>query len=86
MLPFDVLKLDLSLTSQLEPGSAALAVVDSLIQLSSEMDFNIVAEGIQNDDQHELLSSAGVQLGQGYHLSRPVPLSSLIDLLRAEVN
>lgn len=83
MLPFDVLKLDLSLTAQLEPGSAALAVVDSLTRLSSEMGFKIVGEGIETDKQQALLCDAGVQLGQGYHISRPIPLSSLIDLMRA---
>jgi len=81
MLPFDVLKLDLSLTAQLEPGSPALAVVDSLTRMAAEMDFSIVAEGIETDKQQALLCDAGVQLGQGYYISRPVPLPSLIDLL-----
>jgi diguanylate cyclase (GGDEF)-like protein/PAS domain S-box-containing protein len=81
MLPFDVLKLDLSLTAQLEPGSPALAVVDSLIRMSTEMDFKIVAEGIETDKQQALLRDAGVQLGQGYYISRPLPLNALIDLL-----
>lgn len=81
MLPFDILKLDLTLTAQLEPGSPALAVVDSLIRMSNEMNFKIVAEGIETDKQQALLTDAGVQLGQGYFISRPVPLSSLIDLL-----
>ncbi|MCL4125315.1 UNVERIFIED_CONTAM: hypothetical protein GTU68_009010 [Idotea baltica] len=81
MLPFDILKLDLTLTAQLEPGSPALAVVDSLIRMSNEMDFKIVAEGIETDKQQALLTDAGVQLGQGYFISRPVPLGSLIELL-----
>lgn len=81
MLPFDVLKLDLSLTAQLQPGSPALAVVDSLTRMAAEMDFIIVAEGIETDKQQALLCDAGVHLGQGYYISRPVPLSSLIDLL-----
>jgi EAL domain-containing protein (putative c-di-GMP-specific phosphodiesterase class I) len=81
MLPFDVLKLDLSLTAQLEPGSPALAVVDSLTRMAKEMEFDIVAEGIETDKQRRLLRDAGVQLGQGYLISRPVPLSALIDRL-----
>jgi len=81
MLPFDILKLDLSLTAQLEPGAPALAMVDALTRMSHEMGFQIVAEGIETDKQHELLFNAGVQLGQGYNISRPVPLPELIDLL-----
>jgi len=81
MLPFDVLKLDLSLTAQLESGSRALAVVDSLTRMSAEMNFNIVAEGIETAKQQALLTEAGVQLGQGYFISRPIPLPELVDLL-----
>jgi len=81
MLPFDVLKLDLSLTAQLEPGSPALAVVDSLTRMSTEMDFNIVAEGIETEKQQNLLCEAGVQLGQGYLISRPLPLAALMTIL-----
>ena len=83
MLPFDILKLDLSLTAQLEPGSPALAVVDSLTRMSHEMGFKIVAEGIETEKQQTLLTDAGVQLGQGYYISRPNPLGELIDLLEA---
>lgn len=83
MLPFDVLKLDLSLIAQLAPGAAALAVVECLTQMSHEMGFKIVAEGIETDSQRSLLRNVGVQLGQGYHLGRPVPLSGIIDVLEA---
>lgn len=82
MLPFDVLKLDLSLTAQLEPGSAALAVVDSLTSLAAEMGFSIVAEGIETDKQQLLLTNAGVDHGQGYYISRPISLDGLMEQLR----
>lgn len=80
-LPFDVLKLDLSLIAQIDFGSAAMAVVGSLTRMSHEMGFTIVAEGIENARQKQLLHAAGVQHGQGYHISRPVPLAGLMDLL-----
>ncbi len=87
MLPFDVLKLDLSLIAQIEAGSPAMAVVDSLTRMSHEMGFTIVAEGIEHQIQKELLRAAGVQLGQGYHISRPLTLSGLADLLEVhEIN
>ena len=84
MLPFDVLKLDLTLTAQLKAGTAALAVVDSLTRMSSEIGFQIVAEGIETEEQRRLLWEAGVHLGQGYHISRPVPLGGLIELLEQD--
>ncbi|HAY69843.1 MAG TPA: hypothetical protein DCY82_16435 [Acidimicrobiaceae bacterium] len=51
--------------------------------MSHEMGFKIVAEGIETEKQQTLLTDAGVQLGQGYYISRPVPLGELIDLLEA---
>lgn len=83
MLPFDVLKLDLSLIAQLEAGSPALAVVDSLTSMSHDIGFDIVAEGIETAKQQTLLHQAGVPLGQGYHISRPLPLAQLTDILEA---
>lgn len=82
MLPFDVLKLDLSLIAQLEVGAPALAVVDSLTRMSHEMGFTIVAEGIETSEQQQLLHAAGVQHGQGYHISRPTALPGLMDQLQ----
>lgn len=84
MLPFDVLKLDLSLIAQIHDGSPALAVVDSLTRMSVEMGFTIVAEGIETGEQQALLHAAGVQLGQGFHISRPTALSGLIDQLQKQ--
>jgi len=83
MLPFDVLKLDLSLTAQLDAGDPSLIVVSCLHRMANEMKFQIVAEGIETDRQRALLTDAGVQLGQGYFLSRPLPLGGIIDLLEA---
>jgi len=83
MLPFDVLKLDLSLIAQLAPGAAALAVVECLTQMSNEMGFQIVAEGIETETQRSLLREVGVQLGQGYYLGRPVSLNGIVEVLEA---
>jgi len=82
MLPFDVLKLDLSLVAQLEYGAPALAVVDSLTRMADQLGFSIVAEGIESRSQERLLSDAGVDLGQGYLISRPLALPNLIELLQ----
>ena len=80
MLPFDVLKLDLSLIAQVAPESPALAVVRSLTSMSKELGFTIVAEGIETPQQLALLSETGVSLGQGYHISRPIALDQLAEL------
>lgn len=81
MLKFDVLKLDLSLTAQLKDENASVAVVASLTALAASMGFDIVAEGIESEDQLRLLAEAGVKFGQGYLLAHPLPIDALAELL-----
>lgn len=80
MLPFDVLKLDLSLIAQVQAQSPALAVVRSLTTMSEDIGFTIVAEGIETAAQLNLLNATGVRLGQGFHISRPIALDQLAEL------
>jgi len=77
MLPFDVLKLDLSLIAQVAPHSPALAVVRSLTRMARDIGFSIVAEGIETEMQLELLNDIGVLFGQGFHISRPITIDQL---------
>lgn len=85
-LPFDMLKLDLSLTAELASGSAALAVVESLNDMADNIGFHIVAEGIETRDQHQLLAAAGVTHGQGYLFSQPIPIDALTELLQSQTS
>src|SRR5664280_943490 len=71
--PVDVLKIDKSFVDPLnesEPASSAL--VTSIIGLAHSLNLEVVAEGIEREDQFERLIELGCDYGQGYLMARPL--------------
>jgi diguanylate cyclase (GGDEF)-like protein/PAS domain S-box-containing protein len=78
--PVTSLKVDRSFVSGITEDSDDVAIVRSIIQLARDMDLGCVAEGIETEDQRALLAGLGVELGQGYLFSRPIPADRLCEL------
>lgn len=72
------IKLDFSLTGRVEASAAARALVAYLTRFAVESGAGVVAEGIENHAQLEILRSIGVGFGQGHHLGRPAPLNEAL--------
>jgi EAL domain-containing protein (putative c-di-GMP-specific phosphodiesterase class I) len=70
----DILKLDLSLTREVETDSGSRALTSALISFADKTGTVIAAEGIETESELELLRELGVDHGQGYFLGRPQPL------------
>ena len=69
----DVIKLDLSLTRDIDSDPVRRALAASLVAFAREIGATIVAEGIETWGELEALRALGVTLGQGYLLARPGP-------------
>jgi EAL domain-containing protein (putative c-di-GMP-specific phosphodiesterase class I) len=69
-----VLKLDISLTRDIDTDRARRALASALIHFAEEMDVTIVAEGIETPGELDALLKLGVTHGQGFFLARPAPL------------
>ena len=69
----DVIKLDLSLVHGLAADPSRRALVASLVVFATEAGAQVVAEGVETAAEAQQLAAAGVVLGQGYHLGRPLP-------------
>nr|MDJ0805921.1 EAL domain-containing protein [Gammaproteobacteria bacterium] len=80
--PFDKLKIDRSFVQDLETDSDDDAVVRAAVALAHGLDLEIVAEGIENENQRHILTNENCQYGQGYLFSRPVNAEKLNDYLR----
>jgi EAL domain-containing protein (putative c-di-GMP-specific phosphodiesterase class I) len=70
----DIVKLDLSLTSEIARDPAREALASSLVGFAAGVGASIAAEGISSDEDLALLRSLGVDYGQGFYLARPSPL------------
>ncbi|MGE7092666.1 EAL domain-containing protein [Lysinibacillus sp. NPDC048646] len=79
-LPFTELKIDRSFISDIN-DAATLAIVRSIIQLALNLGMTSVAEGIENEEQVEILRALGCTVGQGYFYYKPMPIEQLDAIL-----
>jgi predicted signal transduction protein with EAL and GGDEF domain len=81
-LAVDRLKLDRSFITGMDRGPKDQVIVESTIKLAHGLDLEVVAEGIENQAQFMLLREFGCDLGQGYWIARPMPMTSLLEWYR----
>ena len=75
--PFDTVKIDRSFIRDIPQDHEDAAIVTAMIQLSQALKLNIVAEGIETDQQRQFLYDNACGYGQGYLWSRPVSAADL---------
>jgi predicted signal transduction protein with EAL and GGDEF domain len=91
-LPINSLKIDASFVQKLATNANDTEVVRAIVMLGRSLKKSVIAEGIETPAQLQLLRDLGCELGQGFHLSRPmtgaqmahVPVST--DALRDVLN
>ena len=76
-IPIDYLKLDKSFIDNMTKDSEDEVMVKSVIALAKTFGMRVLAEGIETEDQFNLLQDMGCDLGQGYFMSKPVPSEKL---------
>ncbi|EON74019.1 EAL domain-containing protein [Lysinibacillus sphaericus] len=79
-LPFTELKIDRSFINDIN-DAATLAIVRSIIQLALNLGMTSVAEGIENEEQVEILRALGCTVGQGYFYYKPMSIEQLDTIL-----
>lgn len=80
-LPFDSLKLDQSFAAALlqeEARDMTRSIVASVVQLARSMQLTVVAEGVEVQDQLDMLRGLGCTLLQGYLFGPPQPIEALL--------
>ena len=71
-LPVDVIKIDRSLTQQLPESEKQRALLSSVVEVAEINSLMVVAEGIETEEEKNLVSAAGVQYIQGFYYARPM--------------
>ncbi|WP_041655891.1 bifunctional diguanylate cyclase/phosphodiesterase [Azoarcus sp. KH32C] len=72
--PLDILKVDKSFVARAVPGSEEAILARAIVSLGLELGLTVVAEGVETQEQWQLLSDAGCHEFQGYLFSRPLPV------------
>ena len=71
-LPVDELKIDRSFTSALTNSPIDRAIVQSTIDLAHQLGYLVVAEGIEQESESQILLDMGCDIAQGYLLGHPI--------------
>ena len=75
-LPVDVLKIDQSFIERMDDDSR-VGLAEWIVRIGHALGFETVAEGIEDQEQLVALRDMHCELGQGFHLARPVPFEQL---------
>lgn len=73
----DELKIDRSFVRDLPANRDARAVVDAVIRLARALNLKVVAEGVENREQHDILLELGCDELQGFFIAKPMEASAL---------
>ena len=81
--PIEVLKVDRSFVMDLAQEGHDTTIVEAVINMARGLRIEVVAEGVETEEQAALLNDLGCELAQGYLYSRPVPAAQAAKLLDA---
>ncbi len=79
--PVDYIKVDDSFTHRMLNSPKDLALIRAMRDICQDLDFTLVVEGIENQQQLQKLIELGCALGQGRHISPPLPGADIPPLL-----
>lgn len=83
LLPIDKLKLDRSMVEGVAEDPRDLAVLRAITAMAQALDLRVVAEGIEDEDQHRVLKAEGVEYFQGFLRSVPLGQADFLALTAA---
>ncbi len=81
-LPLDQIKIDRSFVRDITTDPNDAAIVQTIIAMSEALGLNVMAEGVETNEQHEFLDRHRCHAFQGYLFSKPVPLDEFERLLK----
>jgi diguanylate cyclase (GGDEF)-like protein/PAS domain S-box-containing protein len=85
-LPLDQLKIDQSFVRDISNDPNDAAIVQTIITMGNTLGMNVIAEGVETQEQLNFLRLHGCATYQGYLFSRPVPLADFEQLLERQAS
>jgi len=82
--PIDVIKMDKSFVDGVCRGAEEATLARAVLALGEEFQLEVVAEGIESEDQYAELRWLGCSHGQGFLFARPLSATAIDDLLAAD--
>ncbi len=82
--PIDALKIDRSFIHNLHTEKGNAGLVQSIVDIGRALDIDVIAEGVETDEQLSLLRSMSCASAQGFLFSRPIRPAAVTKLVRDE--
>jgi EAL domain-containing protein (putative c-di-GMP-specific phosphodiesterase class I) len=83
LFPFDAVKIDRAFVDGLGTDAHDSALVAAIIAMSTALELEVTAEGVETKEQLTLLKELNCHRAQGYYLSRPVCAEKFTELVRS---
>lgn len=83
MFPLDTLKIDRAFVNSMDETENSRRIVHSIVSLALALEMNIVAEGIETQEQGEALDALNCHYGQGFFFAKPQPANEALALIRS---
>jgi diguanylate cyclase (GGDEF)-like protein len=84
--PVDILKIDISFVRGLGTDTDATAIVGSVMALGRALGLDVVAEGVETEQQLQHLKRMGCPFAQGYYTGRPAPAAAVAQIASSREN
>ncbi|MFF8939366.1 aminotransferase class I/II-fold pyridoxal phosphate-dependent enzyme [Streptomyces paradoxus] len=80
--PIDVLKIDKSFIDDIAQDAQQVALVEGIVRIADTLGLQVIAEGIEDSAQRDLLAGMGCRFGQGFLFARPLTVEQSAHVLR----
>ncbi len=84
--PINILKIDRAFINQMTDGGENIEIVRTITMLAHTLNMSVVAEGVETEQQLEILKKLGCEFGQGYLFSRPLPAPAAEQAIANSIN
>jgi len=77
-LPVQTIKIDQAFVAQLSESQASSRVIEAIVALGKAMQLEVVAEGVETDQQYAIVRRLGCDLVQGFFVAKPMPADQMV--------
>ena len=85
-MPIDVLKIDMMFLRRSEEEEKAHIILKTITEMAKNLGIPSIAEGVETEEQLEMLRKMGCTLYQGYYFSKPVPIEEFENKMKLKLN
>ena len=82
ILPIDTVKIDKSFVKDIGKDYKDECIIEKIIELSHLLDLEVVAEGVEEEEQLKFLNEIDCDIIQGYYFSKPRQFNEIIELVQ----